>query len=115
MKTHIPVQNGKFWKKPGLYVEDLQLRAVYNIDAGAETGVLLFVFTCSSQNRAFQSDEREGTLHWIPRQVVMNLDLVEDLPVILPRILPQDDRPSPLFVHVSYDEHDAMRMRFADE
>ena len=102
-------------EETSLHVENLQLRAVYNIDAGAETGVLLFVFTCTSQDRAFQSDEREGTLHWIPRQAVMNLDLVEDLPVILPRLIADHATLSPLFVHVSYDERDTMQMRFADE
>jgi 8-oxo-dGTP diphosphatase len=103
-------------EETGLVVEDLRLRAVYNIDAGAETGVLLFVFVCISLSREFQSDECEGTLHWIPRHEVMNLDLVEDLPIILPRILSDNESAaSPLFVHVSYDELDEIRMRFAND
>ena len=102
-------------EETGLYVEKLQLRAVYNVDAGAKTGIILFVFTCISQSREFESDEREGTLRWIPRQEVMNLDLVEDLPIILPRILNDSDCPTPLFVHASYDDHDELLMRFAED
>jgi 8-oxo-dGTP diphosphatase len=102
-------------EETGLNVRELQLRAVYNIDAGAGTGVVLFVFTCFSQSRQLQSDEREGSLHWVPRHEVMNLDLVEDLPMILPRLFTDDNQMSPLFVHVSYDEQDDMQMRFAND
>lgn len=101
-------------EETGLVVANLHLCAVYNIDAGEATGVMLFVFTCTSESRTFTSDEREGTLHWISRQEVMTLDLVEDLPIILPRILSEPDNLLPLFVHVSYDEQDRMHLQFAD-
>lgn len=102
-------------EETGLEVEDLRLRAVYNIDAGAATGIILFVFTCTSRSRAFVVEEREGTLHWINRSALMALDLVDDLPKILPRILNQPPEAPPLFVHVSYDSEDHILMRFSDE
>lgn len=102
-------------EETGLRVEDLCLRAVYNIDAGAETGILLFVFTCTSRSRRFVAEEREGTLHWVARSALADLDLVDDLPEILPRILDSPHDAAPLFVHVSYDADDRMLMRFANE
>lgn len=100
-------------EETGLSVTDLHLRAVYNIDAGETTGIVLFVFTARSQTRQVQPND-EGTLHWIPRGAVMSLDLVEDLPHLLPRILTGGDGAPPLFIHVSYDPNDVIVMRYAE-
>ncbi len=100
-------------EETGLDVRDLRLRAVYNIDAGAATGILLFVFTAVSESRAVVED-REGSLHWVAPDDLFALDLVDDLPVLLPRILALQPTDPPLFVHVSYDEHDAIQLRFAE-
>jgi 8-oxo-dGTP diphosphatase len=100
-------------EESGLDVRDVCLRAVYNIDAGEATGILLFVFTAMSDSRAVVAND-EGTLHWIPRAEIHTLDLVEDLPLILPRILSLRATDPPLFVHVSYDERDVIQMRFAE-
>ncbi|MBZ0303283.1 MAG: NUDIX domain-containing protein [Anaerolineae bacterium] len=101
-------------EETGLDVHDLRLRAVYHVDAGAATGILLFVFTGTSVQRKFASLTDEGTLHWIARKDLCQLDLVEDLPIILPRILDMADHDAPLFVHVSYDADDQLVMRFAE-
>jgi 8-oxo-dGTP diphosphatase len=100
-------------EETGLEVHNVRLRAVYNIDAGEVTGILLLVFTAHCDNRQTQNND-EGTLHWIPRREVTSLDLVEDLPQLLPRILSMSDDIPPLFVHVSYDDHDVIQMRFAE-
>lgn len=100
-------------EETGLKVRDLVLRAVYNIDAGAATGIVLFVFTAVSDSRDVIPND-EGTLHWIHRQGIFGLDLVEDLPIILPRILDLKPDAAPVFVHVSYDEFDAIQMRFSN-
>ena len=71
-------------EETGLDVHDLRLRAIYNVDAGQATGILLFVFTCISEKRDVISNGPEGTLHWISRDEVLKLDLVEDLPLVLP-------------------------------
>ena len=101
-------------EETGLTVVNLQLRAVYNIDANASTGIVLFVFTAESDNREVIAND-EGTLHWIPQQEVTQYDLVEDLPIILPRVLSMGKSDSPLFVYVSYDQQDHIQMRFAGE
>ncbi len=101
-------------EETGLHVRDLRLRAVYNIDAGVKSGILLFVFTAVSDQRDGLIECAEGTLHWLPLDSVLDYPLVEDLPVILPRIRTLSPDAPPLFVHVSYDEADQMVMRFAE-
>lgn len=98
-------------EEAGLTVDRLDLRAVYNIDTGEATGIVLFVFVGFSSSRDVVAN-REGTLHWVPRGDVLSLDLVEDLPHILPRVLNAVD--TPCFVHVSYDADDQIVMRFAE-
>lgn len=100
-------------EETGLNAEQLELRAVYNIDAGAATGIILFIFVADSVSREVIANS-EGTLHWIPRDELMGLDLVEDLPLILPRVLAMQPGDTPLFVHVSYDSNDQIQMRFAE-
>lgn len=101
-------------EETGIQAADIRLRAVYNIDTKAETGIVLFVFTGQAPSRETRSDEREGTLHWVPLDAIGGLDLVEDIAIILPRMLASGDG-SPLFVHVSYDEDDQIVMRFAED
>ncbi len=100
-------------EETGLDVRDTTLRAVYNIDAGEATGITLFVFTAVSDSRDVIED-REGSLHWVARADLFGLDLVEDLPILLPRILAMQPSDPPLFVYVSYDAGDVMQMRFAE-
>jgi 8-oxo-dGTP diphosphatase len=100
-------------EETGLNVRDLDLCAVYNIDAGEATGIILFVFTAVSESRDVTAND-EGTLHWVGRGAIMQLDLVEDLPIILPRIFTRRAGDLPHFVHVSYDAADQIQMRFAE-
>ncbi|MBC7870879.1 MAG: NUDIX domain-containing protein [Chitinophagaceae bacterium] len=102
-------------EETGLEVRDLRLCAVYNIDAGATTGIVLFVFTAISDQRDVIAREEEGTLHWIRRDAVLQLDLVEDIPTILPRVLAMQPSDTTLFVHVSYDAQNQIQMRFAEK
>jgi len=96
----------------GLKVHSMRLRSIHNIDAGEETGILLFVYTAISDSRALSQDASEGTLEWIPKSKVLDLDLVEDLPCLIPRILDMEDDRQPMYVHVSYDAADVMQLRF---
>jgi 8-oxo-dGTP diphosphatase len=96
-------------EESGLEVENLTLRGVVNIDAGAATGIMLFVYTAQALSRDFVNSE-EGTLEWVPLESASQKDLVEDLPLILPRLLGA----SPFAAQVRYDEHDRMVFIFDD-
>ncbi len=101
-------------EETGLNIHDLRLRAVYNIDAGEKTGIMLFVFTSSTEQRDNLVEGDEGTLHWVPLEKLSEYPLVEDILMILPRVRAMTGDMPPLFVHVSYDDADQLVMRFAD-
>lgn len=102
-------------EESGLQVRDVRLRAVHNIDAGEATGIVLFVYSAFSDSREVVDESDEGTLEWVPVADLDQYDLVEDLPLILPRIIEMADDAPPYSVHVSYDADDALQMRFERE
>lgn len=101
-------------EESGLTVHSLCLRSIHNIDAGERNGILLFVYTAISEGRDFKRDSLEGCLEWIRRDKIPGLDLVEDLPCLLPRILEKDAGQAPLNAHVSYDANDRIVLRFRE-
>jgi 8-oxo-dGTP diphosphatase len=101
-------------QESGLTVRDLRLRAVHQIDAGGDSGIMLFVFSAVSDSLEVQSDEREGTLHWVTLAQLATLDAVEDIRLVLQRIAQQPPNGPPDFVHVRYDEADQIQLRYAE-
>lgn len=100
-------------EETGLDVRDVRLSGVINVDAGGgDAGVLIFVFTAQATGRETKPSA-EGSLQWVPLDGVMELELVEDLPLILPHVLGRPAGAAPFFAHTSYDEKDEMMMVFA--
>ncbi len=99
-------------EESGLDVHSVTLRTIHNIDAGADTGIILFVYTAISDTREVLQDTDEGTLEWIPKSKILEIDLVEDLPFLIPRILEMESNSAPVHVHVSYDDSDEIQLKF---
>ncbi len=100
-------------EETGLDVADVRLCGILNIDVGQETGIIVFVFTA----RALGRDARpspEGTLEWVKQNQIKTLDLVEDLPELLPRVLAMQPGDAPFFARYHYDEHDRLVIAFAE-
>jgi 8-oxo-dGTP diphosphatase len=100
-------------EETGLEVADARLRGIVNVDVGQETGIIVFVFTA----RALRQDVRsspEGTLEWVKQDQIKTLDLVEDLPDLLPKVLAMRPDDPPFFAHYHYDERDRLVITFAD-
>jgi len=101
-------------EETGLAVRDLRLRGVINIpvDADSNTGIVVFCFTATATTQEVEPSE-EGTLEWIPRDQLAGLDLVEDLPILLPRVLAMGANEPPFFAHYHYDEQDQLVITFS--
>jgi 8-oxo-dGTP diphosphatase len=98
-------------EETGLAVDNLRLVGLINIDGDQPTGILLFVFTATSRSGEPIPSE-EGTLEWIARDQLAPIDLVEDLPTILPRALDLPPAAPPFFAHYHYDEQEKLIIRF---
>jgi 8-oxo-dGTP diphosphatase len=99
-------------EETGLEVRHVRFCGVSHIDAGQNTGIMLLIFRAEAASREFV-DSGEGTLEWIPQDRVLDCDLVEDLPSILPHVLAMRPGDAPFFVHLSYNEADEVQLRFA--
>jgi len=96
-------------------VQGLRLVAVVNAALGAEgNGILLFVFTAHSPTREVIAST-EGTLEWLPVNSLGDQPVINDLRVLLPRILALPSETAPLFAHYWVDEAGALRVQFAGE
>jgi hypothetical protein len=76
------------------------------------TGILVFVFTATTQTRQVRSST-EGTLEWVPWEQLSTKDLVEDLPTLLPHVLTMEKDKPPFFAHYRYDAQDHLIITFA--
>ena len=67
-------------EETGLEVRELRLRGVINVpvstDARSNIGIVVFVFAATAITRDVRPSE-EGTLEWVARDRVTDLDLVE--------------------------------------
>jgi len=104
-------------EETGLDVTDVRLRGIINIDAGQSTGILVFVFTAQASQREFtpppEGPPPEGALEWVRPDELNNLDLVPDLPQLLPRVLSMPPHAPPFFARYHYDERDQLVMIFS--
>ena len=100
-------------EETGLDVEDVRLRGIINVDTAQETGIIVFVFTARASGRDVQPSA-EGMLEWVRQDQFAALDLVEDLPELLPRVLAMRPDDAPFFARYHYDEHDRLVATFVD-
>ena len=100
-------------EEAGLAVANVTLRGVVNVDAGSEVGVLVFVFSAE-----YLSGEPipsvEGTLEWVRRDQLAALRLVEDLPLLIPRVLDAGPNAPPFFARTNYNSRGQLVIRFSD-
>ncbi len=97
----------EFEEETGLSLYDLWLCAVIAIDAGEPTGIGMYVFRAQASPGEIKASP-EGALEWVPSADLADLPLVEDLPILLPRVLAMKAGDPPLFAHYSYDEKDKL-------
>ena len=97
-------------EETGLQVEDLWLCAVIFVDTGSKTGVGIFVYRgeITNEENLELLASKEGTLSWIPKDELNTLPLVEDLFVLLPKILELKRFDAPLSVIYRHDQDDQL-------
>ena len=106
-------------EETGYEINDLWLCGLITVDTGENVGVGIFVLR--GEIPATHSDHSnelppspEGTLEWVPLNLLDSLPLVEDLPVLLPRVLGTRRGEAPFSAHYMYDVDDRLMILFRD-
>ena len=107
-------------EETGFEENDLWLCGLNTIHTGEEIGVGIFVL--SGDIPEYGSDyidnlpsSPEGSLVWMPIIQIYSLPLVEDLPVLLPRVLGAQPGDQPFSAHYLYDSSDRLMIVFRDQ
>jgi 8-oxo-dGTP diphosphatase len=79
-------------EESGLVVPDLDLRALVHISNCRAPGVILCIFVGRSSSRVVRAST-EGDLAWYPIAALPLAELVDDLKLLLPRLLAYDAPP----------------------
>ena len=101
-------------EEAGLSVPNLQLCGTVMIDAGPDGGIGLYIFRGDSEKR-IKAHSGEGDTEWIPIQDLGQYPLVEDLTVLLPKIVNWQPGEPPFSARYYYDEAQQLQIVFAPE
>lgn len=99
-------------EEAGLKVETLRLGGIIHVCLSDGPGVLMFLFTGEAPTREVRPSA-EGTLEWVDPARIADLPVVEDLPVLLPRLLDAPAGAPPFFARSYYDAAGRLRVEFA--
>ncbi len=103
-------------EESGYQADDLWLSAIVTIDIREPGGILLFVFRGRIKKDTCKKLEPipsiEGSLEWVRRSAVFELPLVEDLPVLLPKVFSHRKGDQVIFINYKYQD-DGLEIVFA--
>jgi 8-oxo-dGTP diphosphatase len=100
-------------EETGIHGVGLWLCGVITIDTGEDVGIGMYVFRGETENEEIIPSE-EGTLEWIDRSDLDRLPLVEDLPVLLPRILHMEPGERPITAQYAYLDSGELEVKFGE-
>ncbi len=102
-------------EETGLQIEDLWLCGLMVVDTGDSPGVGIFILRGELNDP--QSELRsstEGRLEWVPFDQLEQRPLLDDLKILLPRVLSQRRDLPPFSARSFYDESGRQILRFAE-
>ncbi len=101
-------------EEAGITDVTLDLCAIISIDAGERTGIAMYVFrgTVPEGTEYELRPSNEGALEWVHQFDMVSIPLVEDLPVLIPKILAHKVGGQPLFGLYTYSDTGKLQVRF---
>ncbi len=101
----------EFLEETGLELRTPHLCAIVTIEIPNSPGIGMYVFKAETEpGRMTPSDE--GTIEWINPLDLKNLPLVEDLPLLIPRVLGWSPGNPIIFGHYAYSDTNKLVMTF---
>lgn len=107
----------ELWEETGLNQVDLRLCGVITIDVKTKPGICIFVLRgrveeqAAGINRDYVTGQ-EGKPEWVDIEKIDELPLVEDLPIIIPRVISIDKDEDLFFALYHYDQNDRLVIDF---
>jgi 8-oxo-dGTP diphosphatase len=101
-------------EEAGIHNINLTLCALINIDTGERAGIGMYVFrgTIAEGEEVELKPSHEGSLEWIHQFDMVSTPLVEDLPILIPKILAHKECEPPFFGLYSYTVDRKLQIRF---
>jgi 8-oxo-dGTP diphosphatase len=99
-------------EETGLTGADLRLVGTVTVDTGQDIGIGIFVIKGSCQEGQPRPSP-EGQLEWVPFSETADKELVEDLPILLPKVLAHKIGDPPFAARSYYDDGDQLIVEFA--
>jgi 8-oxo-dGTP diphosphatase len=111
--------NRELGEETGLEVQDLWLCGLITVDTGENIGVGIYVLRGDLDSMSADHTDQlpatsEGSLEWIQIDQLHSFPLVEDLPVLLPRVLQAQKGDPPFSALYWYDKEDRLMILFRD-
>ncbi len=104
-------------EEAGISNIQLELCTIITIDTGQQTGIGMFVFKGMIEDGTDieLKPSSEGTLEWIHQFDMVSVPLVEDLPVLIPRVLAHRENQPPFYGQYSYSDEGKLQIRFTSQ
>ncbi len=99
-------------EETGLVAARLRLCGVITVDTQVNPGVGIYLFLGEYSSGELKASP-EGSLEWVSKADILNLPLVADLPVILPKLLGMRLGDPPLSAHSFYDQNGVLQVSFS--
>jgi len=99
-------------EETGLVVNELALCGEIMVDAEEDLGIAIFVLK-GKCDEGEPVASNEGTLEWVPINSLENYALVEDLPILLPKVLAQKPGEAPFTGRSYYNEKEKLVVKFS--
>jgi 8-oxo-dGTP diphosphatase len=106
-------------EETSLIFSTLDLRGIIIIDIGGETGISLYIFhgECAEGEAKMTENivsSKEGNLEWVKQADLDRLPLVEDLPILLPRLLAMQHGDPPFSARYWYNDRGGLQIEFSE-
>lgn len=100
-------------EEAGLECPLLRLCGTVMVDVDPDKGVCIFVFRGELSEGVEPKQSPEGALEWVSQAQLAELPMVEDLHVLLPRLLSMQPGEAPFSAHSGYDDMGRLTIGFS--
>jgi 8-oxo-dGTP diphosphatase len=99
-------------EETGYSPASLRLAGTVIVDTGTDPGIMIYVYAGEILQTFPPHPNSEGSLHWIKLSNLNTIDLVEDLPQVLPKTLEAYKRDATFSALYAYDEDGTLQIQF---